>query len=156
MALGVGVPANEAGLSGNQPPILGKSVTDFWEMRHRFWEMRHRFWGNPSPILRKSITDFGEIRYRFWEMLRFWGKTCSVLGKTGSDSVFGKNTVSVFGENFAKNRFGLGGNWLGFWIGLGQSSSLTVLNAKHVWVWIFEVLGLGVSKNKSTGGKLEG
>ena len=83
LALGVGVPANEAGLSGNQPPILGKSVTDFWEMRHRFWEMRHRFWGNPSPILRKSITDFGEIRHRFWE--------APLLGKTGS--VFGKNMV---------------------------------------------------------------
>ena len=64
------------------------------------------------------------------------------LGKTGS----------VFGTN----KFGLGENWLGFWIGLGQSSSLTALNAKHVWVWIFEVLGLGVTKNKSTGGKLEG
>ena len=56
---------------------------------------------------------------------------------------------------FGKNGFDLRGNWLGFWIGLGQSSSLTVLNAKHVWVWIFEVLGRGVSKNKSTGGKLE-
>ena len=97
LALGVGVPANEAGLSGNQPPILGKSVTDFWEMRHRFWEMRHRLWGNPSPILRKSITDFGEIRHRFWE--------APLLEKTGS--VFVKNrfrlrlwekTVSVFGK----------------------------------------------------------
>ena len=48
------------------------------------------------------------------------------------------------------------GNWLGFWIGLGRISSLIVLNAKHVWVWIFEVLGLGVTKNKSTGSKLEG
>ena len=50
----------------------------------------------------------------------------------------------------------MGDNWLGFWIGLEQSSSLTFFNAKHVWVWIFEVLGLGVSKNSSTGRKLEG
>ena len=73
-----------------------------------------------------------------------------------------EKTVSVFGKNFAKNRLGLGGDWLDFWIGLGQSSSLTVLNAKHVWVWIFDVLcfrivdvlGLGVSKHKSTGRRI--
>ena len=40
---------------------------------------------------------------------------------------------------------------------LGQSSSLTVLNAKHVWVWIQGFKGGWVSlKRKSTGGKLEG
>ena len=62
-----------------------------------------------------------------------------------------------------KNWFGFrerlalfGGNWFCVWIGLEQSSSLTVLNAKHVWVWIFEFSGLGVTKNKSNGGKLEG
>jgi len=118
---------------------LRKSVPEFGEIRHRFW-------GNPLPILGKSVTDFGEIRHRFWENPSpFLGS--SAFGKTGS--VFVKNrlrlwekTVSVFGKNFAKNRLGLGGDWLGFWIGLGQSSSLTVLNAKHVWVWIFDVLGL--------------
>ena len=67
--------------------------------------------------------------------LRCWDKVAPLLGKTGSI---------------------WGGNWFGFWIGLEQSSSLTVLNAKHVWVWIFEVSGLGVTKNKSSGGKLEG
>ena len=75
-ALGVGVPASEAGLSGNQPPTLvknkphtlGKSATDFREIRHRFW-------GNPSPILGKSAADFGEIRHRLWEIChRLWGK----------------------------------------------------------------------------------
>ena len=47
--------------------------------------------------------------------LRFWDDCGSVLVKTGA----------VWGIN-----------WLGFWIGLRQSSSLTVLNAKHVWVWM--------------------
>ena len=39
---------------------------------------------------------------------------------------------------------------------MGQSSNLTVLNAEHVWVSIFEVQALGVSKDRSTGSKLEG
>ena len=63
-------------------------------------------------------------------MLRFWDERALLLGKNGSICR---------------------GNWFGFWIGLGQNSSLTVLNAKHVWVWVFEVLGLGVSKNKPVG-----
>ena len=63
-------------------------------------------------------------------MLRFWDEQAPFWGKNGSIC---------------------GGNWFGFWIGLGQNSSLTVLNAKHVWVWVFEVLGLGVSKNKPVG-----
>ena len=83
------------------------------------------------------------LRFLGKNMFRFWEKHAPFLGQSGS--VFGKKRVGLGGEN-----------WLGFWIGLGQSSSLTVLNAKHVWVWIFEVLGLGVAKNKSTGGKLEG
>ena len=127
------------------------------EISHRFWGnpspilgMRHRFWGNPSPILRKSITDFGEIRYQFW------GNASPILGK--ACAFFGKNRLRFWDKQvrFGEKLVRFGGNWLGFWIGLGQSSSLTALNAKHVWVWIFEVLGLGVTKNKSTGGKLEG
>ena len=50
LALGVGVPANEAGSQ----------------------EISHRFWGNPSPTFGKCVTDFGkcvtdfgEIRHRF-------------------------------------------------------------------------------------------
>ena len=74
-------------------------------------------------------------------MCLFWGKQAPFLGQTSS--VWGK-IGSVWGK-LAR-----------FWIGLGKSSSLTALNAKHVWVWIFEVLGLGVTKNKSTGSKLEG
>ena len=66
--------------------------------------------------------------------------------------MFGKNRLR-FWDKLAPF---WGGHWLGFWIGLGQSSSLAVLNAKHVWVWIFEGLGLGVTKNTSAGGKLEG
>jgi hypothetical protein len=77
------------------------------------------------------------------------GKTCSGFGKNMFR--FWEKTRSTFGEKLSR----FGGDWLGFWIGLGQSSSLTILNAEHVWVWIFEVLGLGVTKNKSTGGKLE-
>ena len=53
-----------------------------------------------SPILGKSAIDFGKI------CQGFWGKT-----------------VFVFGTNW----FGLGENWFGFWVGSGQSSSLTSL-----------------------------
>ena len=53
----------------------------------------------------------------------------------------GKNRLCVW-EKLREKPARFGGDWLGFWIGLGQSSSLTVLNAKHVWVWIFDVLGL--------------
>ena len=84
-------------------------------------------------------------------MFRIWEKHAPFLGRTGS--VFGK-TGSVFGTKWF--RFGekvarFGESWLGFRIGLRQSSSVTVLNVEHVWVGILEVLGLGVSKNKSTG-----
>ena len=120
---------NASPILGNASPILGKSVTDFEEIHHRFR-------GNPLPILGKCVTDFGE-------------KHAPFLGKTGS----------VFGTN----KFGLGKNWFGlgeigsvFGLAWDKSSSLTALNAKHVWVWIFEVLGLGVTKNTSAGGKLEG
>ena len=126
-----------------------------WELGFRLTrlgsqEISHRFWGNPSPILGnplpilgKCVTDFGEMRHRFW------GKACAF---------FGENRLRFWDKQvrFGEKLVRFGGNWLGFWIGLGQSSSLTALNAKHVWVWIFEVLGLGVTKNKSTGGKLEG
>ena len=71
------------------------------------------------------------------------------LGKTGS----------VFGTN----KFGLGKNWFGlgeigsvFGLAWDKAQVSLLWNAKHVWVWIFEVLGLGVTKNKSTAGKLEG
>ena len=101
---------------GNQPPILRKSVTDFGKICHRFWE-------NPLQTLRKSATELGEIRHRFWE------------------APFLEKQALFFGTNWC----GLVENWFGFWIGLGQSPSLTVLNAKHVRVWIFDVLGLGVS-----------
>ena len=80
------------------------------------------------------------------------------LGTIENQRAFGKNMFRFWEKHaplLVKNCLGLGRDWLGFWIGLGQSSSLTVLNAEHVWVWIFEVLGVGVIKNKSTGGKLE-
>ena len=128
---------------GNPSPTFGKCVTDFGKCVTDFGEIRHRFWGNPSPISGKSVTNFGEMRHRFW------GKACAFFGENRL-RFWDKQVRS--GEKLVR----FGGNWLGFWIGLGQSSSLTALNAKHVWVWIFEVLGLGVTKNKSTGGKLEG
>ena len=79
---------------------------------------------------------------RFWEkqfpfpgknMLRFWEKTCSVFGKHSvrfgeKQAPFLGNTVSVLVKN-----------WLGVWIGLGQSSSLTSLGLD------FRGLRLGVS-----------
>ena len=92
-----------------------------------FGKIRHRLCENEPPTLGKSVTDFWKRR------LGFWDKQASFL----------KKNISVFGKTE---------NWLVFfWIGLGQSSSLTVLNVEHVWVGVLEVLGLGVSKNKSTG-----
>ena len=70
------------------PPTLGKSVTDSWEIRRQFWGKsitdfgkisRHRLWENPSPILRKPVTDFGEIRHRFC------GNPSPILGKSATD-----------------------------------------------------------------------
>ena len=89
-------------------------------------------------FLGKTYSVFGK------NMLRFWGEQAPFLGKTGS--VFGTKWFR-FGEKVAR----FGESWLGFRIGLRQSSSVTVLNVEHVWVGILEVLGLGVSKNKSTG-----
>ena len=93
--------------------------------------MSHRLWQNQRPTLGKSATDFGKLRS--WEI-------------TGC--VFGKKNVPVFGTKFGKigSLFGLA--W-------DKSSTLTVLNAWHVWVWFYDSK-LGVSKNKSTGSKLEG
>ena len=111
LASGVGVPVNEAGLSGNQPPILGNPSPALGKSAFDFGEIRR----NPSPILPpalgKSATDFGKISHRLW------GKTGSVLGK---DWLAFRERLDRFGRN-----------WFGFWIGLRQSSSLTVLNAKY-------------------------
>ena len=108
-------------------PFWRKCATDFWKIRRQFWG--------------KSVTDFGEIR--------FWEKHVPFLGQTGS--VFGTKWL-----RFGENRRSLGVNLVRFLDWLGTSSSLTVLNAKRVWVWIFEFSGLGVTKNKSSCGKLEG
>ncbi len=104
MALGVGVPANEAGLSGNQPLTLRKSVTesvtDFGEICHRFWGNPFQFWGNASPILGKNMC-------LFWEkQAPFLGKTCSVFGKNmlrfgDEQAPFLGKTCSFFGKKHA-------------------------------------------------------
>ena len=146
---------------GNLPPILRKSVTDFGEIRHRLWE-------NLSPTLGKSVTDFGETSHRLWEapfsgkisvLKNLLGKTCSVFGKNMLR--FWPKHVPFFGERMphfweeqapslgqsgpvlVKNRLGLGE--IGSLLGLAWGSSLTVLNTKHVLVWIFEFLRLGVT-----------
>ena len=132
---------------GNLPPILRKSVTDFGEIRHRLWE-------NLSPTLGKSVTDFGETSHRLWEApfsgknLRFWknllGKTCSVFGEHMPH--FWEEQAPSLGQSgpvLVKNRLGLGE--IGSLLGLAWGSSLTVLNTKHVLVWIFEFLRLGVT-----------
>ena len=72
--------------------------------------------------MRKSV--FGE------HMPRFWEEQAPFLGQSGSVLV--------------KSRLGLGE--IGSFLGLAWGSSLTVLNTKHVLVWIFEFLGLGVTK----------
>ena len=90
-------------------------------------------------MLGKSVTAFGK------NWLRFFGKTCFVFGTNWLRCL--KTRLRVW----ELVRFGeIGSDFSS----LGQSSSLTVLNAKQVWV--LEVLRLGVSKKKSTGGKLEG
>ena len=130
----------------NLTKSIGKSVTNFGAINHGLW-------GNPSPTLGKWATDFGKICHRLWEneppTLGKWttdfGEICHRLWGTKLPTL-GKNWLG-FRERLAR----FGGSWFGVWIGLEQSSSLSVLNAKHVWVWIFEVLALGVSKNKSTG-----
>ena len=96
-------------------------------------------------------------------MLLFWEKTCSMLGKTCS--VFGENRLRFWDKlapclRKTNSNFGTTGSVLGWklarfldWLGTKLKSRCF---ERYVWVWIFEVLGLGVTKNKSTGGKLEG
>ena len=91
-------------------PFLRKSATD------GLWENATDFAENQQPALGKSATDFGKISHRLWE---------------NRPPTLGKNWLG-FRERLAR----FGGNWFGFWIGLRQSLSLTVLNAKHVWVWM--------------------
>ena len=150
--------------------------TLLWEEKPRAWNKSvhtSKFHGDLPPIgkidhrfCRKSTTsstDFGRICHLWgylsqvlWSsvfgknMLRFWGEQAPFLGRTGS--VFGAKCL-YFGEN----RNSLVDKLVRFLDWLGQSSSLTVLNAKHVWVWIQGFKGGWVSlKRKSTGGKLEG
>ena len=78
----------------NQPPTLGKSVTEIrriGEICHRLWENdRHRLWENEPPILGKSVTDFGEFHSpilgksvtKFREIShRLWGNQATDFGK---------------------------------------------------------------------------
>ena len=157
---------------GNLPPILRKSVTDFGEIRHRLWENLSPTLGNLSPTLGKPATDFGKLRFQekspFLEkfigknIFRFWEKHASFLAKTCS--VFGEHmphfweeqapSLGQSGPVLVKNRLGLGE--IGSLLGLVRGSSLTVLNTKHVLVWIFLSFYDWVSLKKSTGGKLGG
>ena len=74
----------------NLPSILLKISHPLWHEIRRIAEICHRFWGNPSPILGKSATDFGEIRHRLWEKSatdfvkichRLWEKSATNFGK---------------------------------------------------------------------------
>ena len=86
--------------------------------------------------------------FRFWEKpASFWGKTCSVFGEHMPR--FWEEQAPFLGPSgsvLVKSRLGLGE--IGSLLGLAWGSSLTVLNTKHVLVWIFEFLGLGVTKTK--------
>ena len=84
-----------------------------------------------APVLVKNW--FG-----FWKTGSVVGKSVTDMGKSATD--FGKKNSSIFGKNrfglwdklasvLGKKRLDLGGNWFGFWIGWGRSSSLIVLNA---------------------------
>ena len=111
------------------------SSTDFGERICHLWGYLSQVC--EAPFLGRTCSVFGENRLRFWEeQAPFLGQSVSILVKTGT--VWWDKLVRFL-------------DWL------GQSSSLTVLNAKHVWVWIQGFKGGWVSlKRKSTGGKLEG
>ena len=83
-------------------------------MSHRFADFGEiRFWEKHAPFLGKAGSVFGKNMPRFWEKhAPFLGKTCPVFGRS------------------------LGVKLVRFLDWLGQSSSFTVLNAKHLWVWI--------------------
>ena len=132
----------------NQPPTLGKSATDFGKISHRLGE-------NLPQTLGKSATDFGK-NHRFCEapflgktgsvfrknMLRFWDEQAPFLGQSGSVLV---KTGAVWGKN-----------WLGFWIG-SDKAQVSLFWTLSIFGFGFRILlKLGVSKNKSTSGKLEG
>ena len=82
-------------------PVLVKNWFGFWKTGSVV--------GKSATDMGKSATDFEKKQFHFWE------KPVRSLGQTG------------FG--FGKKLLDLGGNWFGFWIGLGQSSSFIVLNA---------------------------
>ena len=106
--------------SNNRDYVLGKAgfvrakktwLQFWWKIgsvfakQVRLWENQPPTLGNEPPTLGKWATDFGKLRS--WEKTGFvfWGKNASVFGRKVWE------------------------NWFGFWIGLGQNSSLTVLNA---------------------------
>ena len=71
------------------PPTLGKSVTDSWEIRRQFWGKSITDFGKIShPFFGKPATDFEEIRHQFW------GNQPPTLGS----SVFGKNLRRFLGK----------------------------------------------------------
>ena len=90
-----------------------------------------RFWEKHVPFLGKTCSVFGKKHAPFLgkNMPRSWEEQAPFLGRTGS--VFGTKWL-----RFGENRRCLGVKLVRFLDWLGQSSSFTVLNAKHVWVWI--------------------
>ena len=90
-----------------------------------------RIWEEHAPFLGRT----GSVFEKKWAPC--WEKHAPFLGRTGS--VFGKKQAPSLGQSGSVlvKTGAVWGNWLArFWIGLGQGSSFTVLNAKHVWVWI--------------------
>ena len=170
---------------GNPSPILRKSVTDFVgnpsptlrKTATDFAEISHRLWENQPPTLGKSATDFGKISHRLGENLpQTLGKSATdfgknhrfceapFLGKTGS--VFRKNMLRFWDEQapflgqsgsvLVKTGAVWGKNWLGFWIG-SDKAQVSLFWTLSMFGFGFRILlKLGVSKNKSTSGKLEG
>ena len=75
---------------GTKSVELRKSVTDFGEIRHRFWENQPPILGKSATdfgkdlpqTLGKSATDFGKISHRPGCEAPFLGKTGSVFGKS--------------------------------------------------------------------------
>ena len=135
----------------NLPSILQKISHPLWHEIRRIAEICHRFWGNPSPILGKSATDFGEIRHRLWEKSATdFRKICHRLWENQPppglwSSVFGKNRLR-FWEKQAPSLGQSGSVLVKKWLGLGRIGSVFGLawdKAQVSLFWTLSMLGFG-------------
>ena len=98
----------------NLAPVLLKNRFGFCKTGSAVGKISQRLWENQPPTLGKWATDFGKMGHWLWEA-----------------AFLRKNRLCFLGKKRLRLRLWhkVWENWFGFWIGLGQSSSLTVLNA---------------------------